>query len=374
MKNSLLLFIFFSFYITRLNAQNLLVNPSAEIATPATNGWTVVSIAPNCYTSSGWRILGNQNGFPLAQNGSYFFYPGCTATVGTTYELYQDVNVSINGPWIDGGGDFFTMGGYMQSYTQTPPDQAEMIMEFRNSTNTTVLGTYNTGFTANQGSWVLSTISKAAPVGTRYVRVRLLSKSVNGTSVDGYFDNLSLFTSIALPVVFTSFNANAGNGTVKLSWATSSEFNNEYFIVQRSQNSNSWEDVEKINGSSNSNIAQSYSATDDKPFDGISFYRLKQIDMDGNARYSEVREVDIIQGFSDISVFPNPAQNAFTVKTEGIKNTQVSIYNSLGQLMIIPYTSGNSTITFNASALAKGIYFVRLNNGINTVVKKVSIN
>jgi hypothetical protein len=374
---TLSVFILFSFSIYFLSAQNLLVNGSAEIATPATTGWTVVSMGTtgaSCYNNSGWRIIQTLNGFPAAENGSYFFYPGCVTTTGGTFEIYQDVNVSINGPWIDGGGDFFTFTGYLQVYTQATPDQTEVIVEYRNSTNTTVLGSYNTGFQANQGVWTLYSNTLAAPVGTRFVRVRLLAKSVSGASVDAYFDNLSLFTSIALPVIFTSFNANASNGMVKLNWATSMEFNNDYFIIQKSPDGSLWQDVTRIKGNSSTDSEHSYSATDEKPFEGISYYRLKQVDADGNAKYSEIRAVDIAQGFLHISIFPNPAHTMVNLNTEGSIIMEADIYSSTGQLMNVPKTTRHNQITFNIAALSRGIYFIRLKKASNTIVRKISVN
>jgi hypothetical protein len=115
-------------------AQNLLTNPDAESGDPTSVGWTNVSMGStgsSCYSNSGWRIIGNQNGFPAAQHGSYFFYAGCSSATGSTFEVRQDVNVSANAGIIDLGWDAFTFSGYMQVYAQSPADQAEFIVEYR---------------------------------------------------------------------------------------------------------------------------------------------------------------------------------------------------------------------------------------------------
>lgn len=113
----------FLFFAAEVFSQNLLVNPSAESGDPTSVGWTNVSMGStgaSCYNNSGWRILGNQNGFPAAQQGSYIFYPGCSSSTGSTFEVRQDVNVSANASLIDAGWNSFTFSGYMQVYTQTP--------------------------------------------------------------------------------------------------------------------------------------------------------------------------------------------------------------------------------------------------------------
>src|SRR5580704_2496741 len=129
------------FYSIHLHGQNLLVNPSAESGDPTSVGWTNVamgSTGASCYNNTGWRILGNQNGFPAAQQGSYIFYAGCSPTNGPSFELRQDVNVSLNAGVIDAGWNSFTFSGYMQVYNQSPADESQMIVEYRDASNTTV--------------------------------------------------------------------------------------------------------------------------------------------------------------------------------------------------------------------------------------------
>ncbi|HEX4373736.1 MAG TPA: hypothetical protein VHZ50_10570, partial [Puia sp.] len=208
MKNCYILIICALFSV-EVSSQNLIVNPSAELGDPTSVGWTNVSMGTtgaSCYGNTGWRILGNQSGFPIAQQGSYYFFPGCSSTNGPTFELRQDISVSANAAIIDLGWDAFTFSGYMQVYTQSPPDQTEMIVEYRNAANTTVLGSYNTGLTTNQGTWTFYSNTTTAPVGTRIIRIRLLAVVNTGPSIDAYFDNLSLTTNIPLAVVFSSFN------------------------------------------------------------------------------------------------------------------------------------------------------------------------
>jgi len=366
----------FLLFTAEVFSQNLLVNPSAESGDPTSVGWTNVSMGStgaSCYNNSGWRILGNQNGFPAAQQGSYIFYAGCSNSTGSTFEVRQDVNVSANASLIDAGWNSFTFSGYMQVYTQTPTDQSQIIVEYRDAANTTVLASYNTGLVSNQGTWTLYTNSKLAPVGTRYIRVRLLAKLNGGPSIDGYFDNLSLTTSIPLPVIISSFDVVAENTDVKLIWTTSTENDNNYFTVQRSQNATDWTDLEKVQAISNGGSGATYTAYDDNPLTGILYYRLKQTDFTGKSTYSEIKEINFTQSFADVIVFPNPAKGFFTISESEIKNLQVAVYNNIGQIIILPHTAQNNSITFNTSALSKGIYYIRLSNTHTTEIRKIVV-
>jgi type IX secretion system substrate protein len=357
-------------------SQNLLVNPSAESGDPTSVGWTNVSMGStgaSCYNNSGWRILGNQNGFPVAQQGSYFFFAGCSSSTGSTFEVRQDVNVSANASLIDAGWDAFTFSGYVQVYTQSPADQAQMIVEYRNAANTTVLASYNSGLTSNQGTWTLYSNTTTAPVGTRFIRVRLLGKVNTGPSIDAYFDNLSLTTNIPLAVIFSSFDIVPDNTKVKLTWTTSSENNNSYFTVQRSLNGTDWDDVEKVPGSNNTNSDTTYTADDNNPLPGVSYYRLEITDNTGNVTYSEIKEISFGGHFAGINIFPNPAKSFFSVTGNDLKNMQVSVYNNLGQLINLSHSAQNNSITCNVAGLPKGIYYVRLNNAQTNAVRKILI-
>jgi len=363
-------------FVAEVFSQNLLVNPSAELGDPTSVGWTNVSMGStgaSCYNNTGWRILGNQSGFPAAQKGSYFFFAGCSPTNGPTFEVRQDVNVSANASIIDLGWDAFTFSGYMQVYTQSPPDQAQMIVEYRNAANTTVLGSYNTGLTSNQGTWTFYSNTTTAPIGTRIIRIRLLAVVNTGPSIDAYFDNLSLTTNIPLSVVFSSFNVVPENSDVKLTWTTSAENNNSYFTVQRSLNATDWDDVEKVQGSNNTNSDITYTAYDDNPLSGVSYYRLKITDINGNSTYSEIKEINFGGGFAGINIFPNPAKKFFSVGGNDLKNMQISVYNNLGQLINLSHIAQSNSITFNVSGLPKGIYYVRLYNVQTNEVRKILI-
>ena len=375
MKNYYLL-IFFLFLVGKTYSQNLLVNPSAEAGDPTSVGWTNVSMGStgaSCYNNSGWRILGNQNGFPVAQQGSYFFYAGCSSATGSTFEVRQDVNVTANASLIDAGWDAFSFSGYMQVYTQSPADQAQIIVEYRNAANTTVLTSYNTGLTSNQGTWTLYSNSTTAPVGTRFIRVRLLGKVNTGPSVDAYFDNLSLTTNIPLAVVFSLFDVVLNHSNVKLTWITSAENNNSYFTVQRSLDGTDWDDVEKVPGSNNTNSDTTYTAYDNDPLQGVSYYRLKITDNNGNSTYSEIKEINFGGSFAGINIFPNPAKSFFSITGSDLKIMQVSVYNNLGQLIDLSRTAQNNSIIFNVAGLPKGIYYVRLNNAQNHEIRKILV-
>lgn len=95
----------------------------------------------------------------------------------------------------------------------------------------------------------------------------------------------------ALPIELLYFKANLSGNIVWLEWKTKSEQNNDYFYVQRSNDGVTWENVAWIDGAGNSNVELTYYTEDRTPFLGVSYYRLQQVDFDGNFSYSQVEVI-----------------------------------------------------------------------------------
>jgi len=120
-----------------------------------------------------------------------------------------------------------------------------------------------------------------------------------------------------LPIELLSFDAKKGDGFyVDLSWITASEQNNDYFTVEHSQFGKDWYEVGIVKGAGNSNSILKYKLRDNKPFEGLSYYRLKQTDFDGSFTYSDIRVVNFTSESPEILVYPNPSNGRYHVKAQ----------------------------------------------------------
>lgn len=119
-----------------------------------------------------------------------------------------------------------------------------------------------------------------------------------------------------LPIKLLSFEANVNNDKIDLKWVTVSEVNNDFFTIEKSTDAKVWEVVSIINGAGNSNMIIEYFDTDYSPYDGASYYRLKQTDYDGKYSYSNIVPVKYIQDNENagIMLFPNPVNKGSSVK------------------------------------------------------------
>lgn len=97
-----------------------------------------------------------------------------------------------------------------------------------------------------------------------------------------------------LPVNIISFKAKAeNNSSVKINWTTTYERDNSHFEIQRSVDAINYTTIGTTQGVNNSNTLQNYTFNDNLPLKGISFYRLKQIDLDNRSTLSKVERVNI---------------------------------------------------------------------------------
>jgi hypothetical protein len=169
-----------------------------------------------------------------------------------------------------------------------------------------------------------------------------------------------------LPIKLLSFNAVCNDDKVSLNWATASEINNNYFTIERSKDAVTWEVVTTTPGAGNSNTLLYYSATDNQPYSGYSYYRLKQTDYNGDYTYSDIRssscekEVNYL-----VTLYPNPASNNLNLQMNIPESTEieVKIINAMGQDLKFEnfhIGQGNNIVSMDISALKPAIYILQI--------------
>ncbi|MEL6866131.1 MAG: T9SS type A sorting domain-containing protein, partial [Bacteroidota bacterium] len=211
-------------------------------------------------------------------------------------------------------------------------------------------------------------------------------KDINGNSNDdidsdvdpsGVISNINLVSSqpeitnigagiideAILPVVLIRFTAELANqNEVLLQWATASEDNNQFFILERSTDGMRFEAIGSVVGNGTTSEFNSYSYLDESPFFGRNYYRLKQVDFDGRYDYSTVRSV-VIEG-EDLAaaiVYPNPAKDFTNVRVVSPFETdaQIEVVNAMGQIVSQSVLAqGSNSQQVDMSFLQPGYYFI----------------
>ncbi|MFK8008401.1 MAG: glycoside hydrolase family 9 protein [Saprospiraceae bacterium] len=210
---------------------------------------------------------------------------------------------------------------------------------------------FNTGFPSN--SWEIT----EPAIYYQAVYIRLLASQT-----------LELSTT-PLPVDLIYFNAEVtAKKTVKLSWKSATEINNDFYEIQRSQDGNQFERLAKVDGKGTTNLSSIYTAIDSTPLDGVSYYRIKQVDFDGNTSFFSIKSVFFEQSNFTVSLHPNPAKDQLNIFINSKINEKVEISiisidgNVLLQKENVLIQQGENVIPFSLNTLTEGIYFVKIRN------------
>jgi hypothetical protein len=180
----------------------------------------------------------------------------------------------------------------------------------------------------------------------------------------------------ALPVLFTKFEANCTNIGAVVSWSTSSESNSSYFQLERSENGNDWTPVAKIKASATTSGEHNYQQPD--AFGGRAYYRIKQVDLDGQYIYTNIIRTNCDSKRNNIVIYPVPARNILNVVISSDKpiKTQLTVIDNVGKVVRkinANLLTGNNTFQFDVKGLSSGEYIIHSNNPGIELNKKFNI-
>jgi hypothetical protein len=207
--------------------------------------------------------------------------------------------------------------------------------------------------------------------GTTYY---LKSYATNGIGTT-YGLEKSFTTSEPLPVELLYFESIEKEDYVLLNWGTASEINNDYFIIEKSNDGKFWVEISNVYGSGSSTNKISYSYLD-KEFCGKCYYKLSQVDYDGTKE-----EFKIISVNSDkdkklsINIIPNKIMDktnvSFITPKSGYFNFIIVSQN--GQVVYeskLIGVEGRNSFTLNTDILSKGIYSFIINDVHGNMVQQ----
>jgi|GEM_PF-1984410 len=182
-----------------------------------------------------------------------------------------------------------------------------------------------------------------------------LSSRVQNREINIDHIQLRLHLESTLPVELVSFDGERVNKMIRLTWTTASELNNDYFELLRSDDAVSYTPVERVSGAGNSNTLIDYMYDDtDAPGAITNYYKLRQVDFDGNDKWYGPVAVQPDQQQTSPLLYPNPAVSQITVSDLTLSDNFV-IYNSYG-IMVKSGKMSNNTIDIDD--LAPGIYYL----------------
>jgi hypothetical protein len=198
--------------------------------------------------------------------------------------------------------------------------------------------------------------------------------SDGSSRASGWAATISCVTS--LPIDLLYFNATQKNQyQVKINWETASENNNDYFTIYKSNNAVDWQKLTQVKGAGTSTQNNKYEFIDVNPYQGISYYQLKQTDFNGESKLSDIKKVNnTVSGTPSIEIFPNPASDVLNINTKLLnEKANIEITNILGKVVFTENFS-NPNSSFNIQHLSNGIYFVKVITKNNQIAKRLVIS
>lgn len=174
-----------------------------------------------------------------------------------------------------------------------------------------------------------------------------------------------------LPIELLDFNAECLNGNAIISWSTATQSNNDYFTLEKSSNGVDYQKVDSVKGEGNSLIQNNYFVKDDKIFEQLTYYRLKQTDFGGNYTYSNVIALECNLANFDITIHPNPFTSQTLISfNEDQLHTTIKITNNVGKLVKSIFIANRKQIVIEKGDMASGIYFLQITNDSQNVINK----
>ena len=174
----------------------------------------------------------------------------------------------------------------------------------------------------------------------------------------------------ALPILLSSFNVSCNNKGAQLVWTTEWEQNNDRFVVEKSIDAVQWKEIAVIAAR---NLAADYKFSDVEA--GNAYYRLKQVDKDGQFTYSKILRSNCAIASITLLMYPNPVTDYTELVFQSDRNFTgtVQVFSAGGQLIKniqAQAQRGQNKLRVNLPGLVKGTYILRLNNGEINLEKK----
>jgi len=181
------------------------------------------------------------------------------------------------------------------------------------------------------------------------------SVTFNSITSDDFYTFWALQESgaVGLPVKLVYFKSNCNLS--KVNWLTATEINNDYFVLEGSNNGLVWSNIGKIIGGGNVSVETYYEYdVSESPW---NYYRLKQVDYDGAFEYSNIITGCNSSKITEIKLFPNPNDGRFLITHDS--EYTFEIYDILGKMV---WNNISNEINFDLRSLNLGEYIVKMYN------------
>ena len=236
------------------------------------------------------------------------------------------------------------------------------------------------------GSWMITFSLPHYEASYWWNTITLLSTAPLGTwkhqvVYEGVTTEIAFEVSRIVPVELADFRAKlTADKRAALIWETKSEINNAYFNVQKSADGANWKTFTKTKATGGTTATpQYYSVFDDHLTEGMNYYRLEQVDLDGTTEFSKVVSVVWHRQPFKVRMYPNPVGDGYlTIDFESLEPSangtwSVELIDATGRIVERKNAVFETMhkVLIRTESLPSGVYMVRMSNGQGQFLQKI---
>ena len=316
----------------------------------------------------------NDGYYSLSQNSNLWTNSGLTDHSGITNGYFLVINASyakdqIYKHRVTGliPGAYYNLSFWAANLSNSSPQQPNILAGITDTSTGIILGSISTGYFPVDMSWHQYTFSFTATVTTG--DIFLQNNAPGGNGNDLAIDDITIAQlCTTLPVTLINFTAQKENTTSILNWSTANQVSFSHFEIERSANGSTWLSLNNIAGKDDNSLTKNYTFTDELPINGLNYYRLKMVDMNGTIIYSEVETLNFINNEWNVNIYPNPVATGNVVQVQSNQPLQmIRVFDINGKIIMAENissveTNGNSTYSLSTGILPAGMYLLQTKN------------
>ncbi|MEI6348003.1 MAG: glycine-rich domain-containing protein [Bacteroidota bacterium] len=218
---------------------------------------------------------------------------------------------------------------------------------------------YSNNDTTCGACFTVYTPSTGVDMGANYVQITVPGFSEEW--IHGGTNNTSI-----LPIELMTFKPECLGKNAFIRWITASEINNNFFVLERSENGVDYQSIAQIQGAGNSSEILEYSYLDTQKPEGLVYYRLKQVDFNGVIHTYNPVPLSCKNESMALRVVPNPFKEKISIIGSLPNETQIELFNGKGGRVYSESKNIVNSTELDLNFLAPGIYLLRLTelNGV----------
>ncbi len=281
------------------------------------------------------------------KNDSCILYTPELIVHGTSLQVYASYLIKIN----QSGNLSSSERAYVQHQINAGTWTTDTIVY---GAGAPAVATLNDSILLDTGSVLRFRVTLRSTASNHFWSIKNGEISVNNATIKGEG---------SLPITLVDFYGRQLGNSIKINWTTASETNNEYFVIERSSDNVNFENISIIDGAGNSTILLDYSFTDSEPLNATGYYRIKQVDFNGEYTYSN--PISVSFKAEENVTFINDIYNnncGIQITSSTSHNANLSVFSITGAKVYgqtINITEGTSM--FNISnQVSKGTYIIIL--------------